>query len=254
MPERQDPLRPRPPAPADDWALFLDVDGCLLDFAPMPDRVEVPLGLRECLLAWSERLHGALALVSGRSLAAVDALFWPLKLPAAGLHGLELRSAEGLVCAPATGEEVRRLRIEAERLAARHPGALVENKGAGFALHWRAAPEAAAALCAFAEVAVERLPGFRLQPGNQVVELRPEGPDKGDAIARLLAQPPFAGRVPVFVGDDLTDEHGFTVINARGGFSVLVGSRAGSAARYALRDPADVRAWLCAGLSAEAAA
>ena len=248
------PLRPRPPAPEDGWALFLDVDGCLLDFADAPDRVRIPPGLRETLLALSGRLDGAVALVSGRPLDALDALFWPLRLPAAGLHGLERRSTHGTTAAPAPGTEVRRMAARAHALAARHPGALVENKQAGFALHWRAAPEAAGAMRAFAQEAAAALPGYRLQPGDHVAEVLPEGGDKGMAIARFLDEPPFAGRLPVFAGDDLTDEAGFRVVDARGGHAVLVGDRQDSAARFHLPGPAAVRARLAGAAAARGVA
>jgi trehalose 6-phosphate phosphatase len=236
--------RPRPRPPEEGWALFLDVDGCLLEFADAPDRVIVPLGLRECLHAHSQRLDGALALVSGRSLEALDDLFWPLRLPAAGLHGLERRSRNGDLQAPAASQQLRRLCAEAETLAIGHRGAMVENKRAGFALHWRAAPAAADAMRAFAEHALSQLSGYRLQHGDHVVELLPAGGDKGSAIECFLDQSPFSGRHPVFAGDDLTDESGFRVVNAHGGTSVLVGARADSTAQFGLRDPADVRAWL----------
>lgn len=244
MHARSAPQRPRPTPPQDGWALFLDVDGCLLEFADAPDRVIVPLGLRECLHALSGRLDGALALVSGRSLEALDDLFWPLRLPAAGLHGLERRSRHAEHRAPIATQVLLRLCAEAETLAIEHRGAMVENKRAGFALHWRAAPDAAPAMRAFAEHALSQLGGYRLQHGNHVVELLPEGGDKGAAIEFFLGQPPFAGRHPVFAGDDLTDESGFRTVNAQGGTSVLVGSRPDSAAHFGLRDPADVRAWL----------
>lgn len=248
IPQTEASQRPRPPAPADHWALFLDVDGCLLDFADRPDAVAVPAALRTCLEALSRRLDGALALVSGRSLATLDALFGPLRLPAAGLHGLERRSGDGrLVEAPPPAPLLAKVRLGAQRVAAEHPGALVEDKGAAMALHWRQAPEAAEALRHFAEAALPWLHGYRLQPGDHVVELRPASADKGDAITAFMADAPFAGRTPVFAGDDLTDEHGFQVVDAMGGHSILVGRRKGSKARYGLQDPADLRAWIGTG-------
>ena len=242
--QRPHAQRPRPPAPADDWALFLDVDGCLLEFAQAPDAVAVPPGLTSTLQALAVRLDGALALVSGRSLAVLDALFAPLRLPAAGLHGLERRDGDGHLDAPPATAALQEVAAEARAAIASHPGAVVEDKGVALALHWRAAPAAAPGLQALAKSALSRLPGYRLQAGDQVVELRPAGADKGDAIAALLERDPFRGRLPVFAGDDLTDEHGFAIVNARGGHSVLVGDRAGSAAGFGLRDPAAVRAWL----------
>ena len=238
--------RPPPPAPADNWALFLDVDGCLLDFADAPDAVSVPASLRVTLASLAQRLSGAVALVSGRSLAGIDALFAPLQLPASGLHGLEQRTGAKHVPAPPPSPALRVIGEEARRVALAYPGALVEDKSPALALHWRAAPQAAAALRAFAEVALPRLPGYCLQHGDHVVELRPAGSDKGRAILALLDEPSFRGRVPIFVGDDITDESGFAVVNAHAGYSVLVGDREPSAAHYALRNPDAVRRWLAA--------
>lgn len=244
MSAHRDLLRPRPPRPADDWALFLDVDGCLIEFADAPDEVTVPAPLPALLERLARRLDGALALVSGRALDSLDTLFAPLQLTAAGLHGLERRSALATVAAPPRSPALQAVHEEARTLASDFPGALVEDKGVALGLHWRRAPHAAETLRAFAEAALPRLPGYRLQHGDHVVELRPAEGDKGAAIRALLEEPPFRGRTPVFAGDDITDESGFAVINARGGISVLVGTREPSAAHYQLRDPADVLDWL----------
>ena len=240
----REPKRARPPAPTDDWALFLDVDGCLLDLAPHPDEVSVPARLRATLAGLATRLDGALALVSGRSLAGLDALFDPLRLPAAGLHGLEWRAASASRAAPAAPPALAAIHAEARAIAAEYPGAVVEDKGPALGLHWRAAPAAMEALRGFAEAALPRLPGFRLQHGNSVVELRPAGGDKGAAIAALMREAPFRGRVPVFAGDDITDESGFAVVNAQDGISILVGAREPSAAHFGLSGPKAVRRWL----------
>lgn len=247
------PLRTPPPPLDDACALFLDVDGTLLDFAPHPDAVSVPAPLRDTLAGLHRRLGGAVALVSGRSLAVLDALFHPLQLPSAGQHGLQWRSDGRESPAPASPDALHRVYRDAEALVRVHPGTVVEDKGSSIGLHWRQAPEYGPALQAFAEAALPALPGYRLQHGDHVVELRPGGADKGDAIAALLDGPPFRGRRPVFVGDDLTDEHGFAVVNDRDGLSVLVGDREPSLARHALGDVAAVHAWLH-GAAAEAAA
>jgi trehalose 6-phosphate phosphatase len=239
--------RARPPSPADDWALFLDVDGCLIDFADAPDAVRVPRRLPSLLARLAGRLSGAVALVSGRPLAGLDRLFSPLRLPAAGLHGLELRNGTRLKPAPEVPAALAGIHDEATTLASTWPGALVEDKGPALGLHWRGAPAARDALRALAEAALPRLPGYRLQHGDSVVELRPADGDKGAAIAALLEEAPFRGRVPVFAGDDITDESGFATVNARGGISVLVGAREPSAAHYALRSPNAVRRWLAEG-------
>ena len=244
MPADRASQRPPPPSPAEDWALFLDVDGCLLDLAHAPDAVVVPTGLPATLSALAERLDGAMALISGRALANVERLFGALHLPIAGLHGLERRSTVRTQPAPEPPPAWSVVREDAQRIIDLHPGTLFEDKGAALALHWRNAPHAADRLQAFAAATLPRLPGYRLQHGNHVVELRPDAGDKGSAITALLEEPPFKGRVPVFAGDDITDEAGFAAVNARGGLSVLVGDRRPSCAHYALPDPAAVRTWL----------
>ncbi|MDI9238854.1 trehalose-phosphatase [Lysobacter sp. LF1] len=239
---------PAPPAITPDWALFLDVDGTLLDFADAPGDVLVQPELIDVLAVLHGRLDGALALVSGRTLVQLDELFAPLHLPAAGLHGLERRD-DGHISRDARPPALDGVLAAARSLAAKFPGARIEDKGVAVALHWRGAPAAEEPLREFASSALIDLPGYHLQPGNNVLELRPDGAHKGEAVVDLLALPPFKGRRPVFVGDDLTDEHAFTAVASHGGFGVLVGPRQPTAARYALHDPAAVRAWLEEGLS-----
>ncbi|TZF89989.1 trehalose-phosphatase [Cognatilysobacter lacus] len=243
-------ILPAPPPVQSHWALFLDVDGCLLDFADRPEDVDVPEGLREALQSLASGLGGAVAFVSGRRIAQVDALFAPLRLPAAGLHGLELRQGDGIVesCCDEPGD-LRNVREAAEKVALAHPGARVEDKGAAVALHWRAAPAARSPLEALAASALARLPGYRLQHGNCVVELRPAHSDKGEAVRRLMETAPFAGRLPVYAGDDLTDEDGFSAANRLGGLSVRVGDRHPSLATHALADTAALRDWLHEGVA-----
>ncbi|MFT3763313.1 MAG: trehalose-phosphatase [Pseudoxanthomonas sp.] len=236
------PRRPPPPALSDDCALFLDVDGTLLEFAPQPHLAGLPDGLLETIERVGDYLHGALALVSGRPLAQIDRLFAPLRLPAAGLHGQELRDAPPAPRTPSAA--LAAFKREAAALAAQHPGVLVEDKGDSIALHWRNAPNAADALHALAAARVAQLPDHRLQPGDHVVEIVPADADKGRALRALMARPPFRGRRPVFVGDDLTDEYGFAAANALGGWSVRVGAREPSRATHALPDPRAVHAWL----------
>lgn len=234
----------------DGHALFLDVDGTLLDFAGHPDEVRVPETLGPTLAALHRRLEGAIALVSGRPLDVLDALFHPLRLPAAGLHGLELRTGDSERHAPEPPPALAGVLERARAFGADRPHTVVEDKGSAIGLHWRNAPEYGEDMRRFAEQALERLPGYRLQLGKQVAELRPKGADKGDAIALFMQEPPFRGRHPVFAGDDLTDEHGFQVINGLGGTSVLVGDRAPSAARYRLADTHAVLQWLQQGAEA----
>jgi trehalose 6-phosphate phosphatase len=239
---------PPPPALPERCALFLDVDGTLLEFQDDPAAVALPSGGLDTILRLAERLQGALAVVSGRPLATLDQVFAPLILPAAGMHGQQLRGApESEPERPVPGA-LAELRREAIVLAHRYPGVRVEDKGGALALHWRAAPEGADALQALAARYAPRLAGFRMQPGDQVLELVPADVDKGRAVRRLLEQAPFTGRTPVFVGDDLTDEYGFETANALGGWSVLVGRRPNSHAMYALPDVTAVHAWLRSNL------
>ena len=242
------PFRPSPPPLGDECALFLDVDGTLVEFTNDPAAVRLLPTVREAIGLLSDRLHGAVALVSGRPLAQLDALFAPLRLPAAGLHGHQFRSAaQADAEMPAdTSALLHGLHRDAARLAAARPGVLVEEKGVSLALHWRTAPDAGAEVVAFAQAQMASLPGYRLQPGDHVVEFVPAASDKGRAVERMLAQTAFRGRVPVFVGDDLTDEYGFAAANAAGGWSVLVGQRAASVATHALPDTRAVHAWLIA--------
>lgn len=231
-------------------ALFLDVDGTLLEFAEQPMAVVVPARLRALLADLQRACGGALALVSGREIDTIDRLFGLPELPAAGLHGLERRAGRGRIrrppdAAPALAGIQGRL---ADFVRA-HPGVILEHKRVALAVHYRAAPAQAAAVAALAEELAAELPdGLCLQQGHMVVEVRPAGADKGMAIEAFLAEPPFAGRRPVFVGDDLTDEHGFAVVNAAAGMSIKVGEGA-SVARYRLRDPAAVHRWLGAWLT-----
>lgn len=241
-----------PPPVHPDTALFLDVDGTLLEFADHPEAVRMPVALPPTLRALQARLGGALALVSGRTLAQLDALFAPLRLPTAGLHGLQVRGRDGVLFEhlPPLLPEVL---ADARAQAARFPGALVEDKGSALALHWRTADAGAEdALRQFADAAVLQLPGYRLQPGKDVVELRPDAAHKGSALEALMASAPFHGRKPVFVGDDVTDEDGFLSAIALGGHAVVVGERRPTAAAYALRGPADTLQWLMQAAGATA--
>jgi trehalose 6-phosphate phosphatase len=247
------------PAPprlrAADIALFLDVDGTLLEIEREPGAVHVPEQLCRILEDLQAATGGALALVSGRSLDQLDQLFSPLCLSAAGLHGLERRnlgsSVERAAPDPAIFERARaRLAAFADATA----GVLLEDKGLTLALHYRNAPAAAAAAIALAEAAVAESDGaLVLLRGKMVCELKPPGVDKGRAIAAFMAEPPFAGRRPVFAGDDLTDEAGFATINQMGGISIRIGAGSPTAATFALEDVSAVQTWLLELLKVEAA-
>jgi trehalose 6-phosphate phosphatase len=237
--------RPPLPAASASWALFLDVDGTLLEHAERPDAVRVDPALGRLLAQLHRATAGALALVSGRAVADLDALFAPLVLPAAGQHGLERRDAAGRIhLHPFPVPALRRAAARLAEFAARHAGLLLEDKGLNLALHYRQAPQFAdAARGAASAAAAELGGGFELQAGKMVIEIKPGGRDKGLAIEEFMREPPFHGRTPVFVGDDATDEYGFGVVNRLGGHAIKVGAGP-SGARWRLADAAQVREWL----------
>ncbi|MFB2552548.1 trehalose-phosphatase [Ensifer soli] len=233
-------------ASCDRWALFLDVDGTLLDLAATPDGVVLPPGLADDLDALAGKLGGALALVTGRSIAFVDALFSPRRFPVAGLHGSERRSSDGTRHeSPLTGRFLRLKQAISARAGA-WDGVLVEDKHAAIAVHYRLAPDRQADVEALMlGAAAEAGPGWTLQRGKMVAEIRPSQADKGAAVNAFLEDGPFRGRAPFVIGDDVTDEAMFDVANARGGLSVRVGPPPGpTAARLSLATPGDVRAFL----------
>jgi trehalose 6-phosphate phosphatase len=234
-----------PPVLPADAALFLDFDGTLIEIAAAPDQVTVPLGLPGLLRGLADRLDEAVALVSGRPIADLDRWLAPLRLPIAGLHGLECRRPDGTLDRLAPPAWIARLRPEMAAFARAHPGVLLEEKPLSLALHYRAVPAEAVAVRAFVDACATQLGEAAIaQRGKMVVELRPAGHDKGSAIDAFMTAAPFEGRRPVFVGDDLTDEHGFAVVNRRGGLSIRVGAPTETAARWALPDVAAVLAWL----------
>ena len=240
----------------DRCALFLDYDGTLVPIAPTPAEALADDEVRALLAALAERLAGALGVVSGRPVADVDGFLAPLRLAVAGLHGLELRRRDGsLVELAAAGEALAAVRGAFAAFAARSPGTLVEDKRLGLALHYRQAPASERDAVELATRLADASGGaLRLQRGKMVVELLPAGRDKGRAIEDLLALPEFAGRVPVFVGDDVTDEAGFRAVNRLGGTSVRVGPVDGaSEAAHRLADIAELRGWLRRSLDAAAA-
>jgi trehalose 6-phosphate phosphatase len=196
------------------------------------------------LAALHDRTGGALALVSGRPLRELDALLPAAGWAAAGQHGLEWRAPDGSLHRPPPPAALEPAREALADLVARHPALLLEDKGLSLALHYRRAPR----LAGFAHRAVRQLatqlgPELVVQTGKRVIELRPAGQDKGAAVRRFLALPPFRGRRPVFLGDDVTDEAAFGAVNALGGHSIKVG-RGPTAARWRLAGVDDVRAWL----------
>ncbi|AVP56830.1 trehalose-phosphatase [Pulveribacter suum] len=231
-----------PPPLTRRHALFLDFDGTLADLAPQPDAVRLAPGLAQDLHALHHALGGALAIVTGRTLADMDGFLGALELPLACEHGAQLRLSAASGCS-APPLELGPLLQTLDALAASHPGLLVERKRAGAALHYRQAPHLQQLCHDTLARAVAALPGAELLAGKYVYEIKPAGAGKGRAIAHLMQQPPFAGRVPLFVGDDVTDEDGFAAVQALGGTGLKVGAGE-TAARTRIPSPAAVRDWL----------
>ncbi|HWJ33833.1 MAG TPA: trehalose-phosphatase [Steroidobacteraceae bacterium] len=233
-----------PPTPSLDWCLFLDVDGTLIELTETPFDTKASEELKALLKDVSERLDGALALVSGRSIEYLDALFAPLRLPSAGLHGIERRKASGVL----HGASFRDSQLDAARdalalLVQSHAGTLLEDKGRTIAIHFRMAPQFEPELReAVLGVAAMLGNNYHVQSGSMMLEIKPRGFHKGGAVKAFIQEPPFSGRTPVYVGDDLTDIDGFRVVEIHGGFSIAVGERVQG--KYRLDDPAAVREWL----------
>jgi trehalose 6-phosphate phosphatase len=228
-------------------ALFLDFDGTLVEIAQSPDQVEVPAELRALLTAVAARLDGALAIISGRSVDDLARQLAPFPGVLIGQHGLERRRTDGRVTRWSAAPTLAKILTRLSEFAARHDGVMVEDKGATVALHFRGAPWLAARCRDLVRRAIDASDGaFEAIDGKMVVELVPEGSGKGGAIAALVSEPPFAGRVPIFIGDDSVDEEGFSVIDRLGGVSIHVGSGP-SVARHRLASVAEVRAWLARG-------
>lgn len=238
-------MKAAPPAPSPDWSYFLDVDGTLIELADSPERIMVDPGLPASIRVLYALTGGAVALVSGRSLEDLDRRLGCLPVPMAGQHGLEIRDGDGWErrhgLAP---EQVEHIVAALAPLMARHPGLLVERKGAALAVHYRLAPRLGGHLGRMLRKLIANgLHGVELQPGKRVLELKPRGFDKGSSIRELAQRLPFRGRRPVFIGDDLTDEHGFKVVNQLGGVTIKVGPGR-TCASHRLPDVAAVRRWL----------
>jgi trehalose 6-phosphate phosphatase len=233
-----------PAPPQTPWCLFLDIDGTLLDIALTPDAVRVDAGLLNLLRRLERACDGAIALITGRPISAVDALFAPLQLPVAGVHGFERRSAQGHYFRPAfVGAGLSYLRSEVKALAQSMQGVLLEDKGCAFAVHYRQAPNLEETIrLRLTRLVSAALPAFELLDGDHVVEIKPIEHDKSTAIEAFMQEEPFTGRTPVFIGDDTTDLDGFAAMKRFNGLAIAVGSRIPGEKRLA--GPRDVRAWL----------
>ncbi|HEX6998787.1 MAG TPA: trehalose-phosphatase [Gammaproteobacteria bacterium] len=238
-----------PPWPARP-ALFLDFDGTLLEIAEEPSRVRPSPRLRALLPELVPATGGAVALISGRMIAEIDRLLDPHRFPVAGIHGLERRDAAGRRSAaqpsPAAFAAVREALLP---FVERHPGLLLEDKRHALALHFRRRPDLAGEVRAAVAALDARLPDeLEVLPGRMVFEIKPRAASKGRAIESFMREPPFRGRTPVFLGDDVTDESGFAAVNALGGVSVKVG-RGETAAGWRLADVEAVLDWLERGVA-----
>lgn len=224
-------------------ALFIDFDGTLVDIAPTPDGIQVGQGLSQHLAALASRLDGRVALVSGRSLADIETHLGELDLPRAGSHGLDRRRADGTVIGGRAAGLPESVTDAVVDFAQASEGLLYEAKSHGAALHYRAAPALERACLAFADD-LAATHGLKAKRGKCVVELVSAEADKGAAVRAFMAEPDFAGAIPVFIGDDVTDEDGFRAAGELGGFGIIVGERKDTLARYRLSTPAKVHEWL----------
>lgn len=234
---------PPPPDVLPKIALFLDLDGVLAPLAPTPDAVGPDPRRSSVLRGLADRLDGRVAIVSGRTLEEIDRIAERAVTSASGVHGLERRTADGRLIEAEPHEAVAEAVAAFQDFAAERPGLIVEDKTVAAGLHYRGDPGQAEAAEALARDLADRT-GLKLQPGKLVLELKTPGADKGTALKAFMAEPPFAGGVPVMVGDDLTDEHGFAAAEALGGFGVLVGPPRQTAARHGLDDVREVLDWL----------
>jgi trehalose 6-phosphate phosphatase len=242
----QTPLEQATPGSLTGHALFLDIDGTLLDLAPTPEAVEVPHGLLSVLQQLSHRLSGAVAFVSGRTIEAIDDLFKPMRVAAVGVHGGEIRGPNGQIQTdPRLTEQLQAVEPVLREAIAGMRGVVLENKHSAMALHYRSVPERGREVLKVAELVVGGMGSqFAVLMGKCVVEVRPRHLTKGTAIDWLMQQAPFRGRSPIFAGDDCTDEDAFEVVNRAGGISVHVGASASTRARYRVTSPEQLRGWL----------
>jgi trehalose 6-phosphate phosphatase len=240
-----------PPLPAArNCCLFLDIDGTILDLAPTPDAVHVDEPLRRLLRELEAACDGALALVSGRPIADIDELFEPLFLAVAGVHGCERRDARGHWMRPAfPGPGFGHFRDRLTEELSPLDGLLIEDKGYAMAMHYRLSPELEVPLRAVLKRVSAVLPAtHELIEGDEVIEIKPASHNKSSAIEAFMQEAPFAGRYPIFIGDDLTDQDGFAAVRRHHGMPIAVGSNVNT--EWRLERPESVRRWLAGFLAA----
>jgi trehalose 6-phosphate phosphatase len=231
-------------ANAADWALFIDIDGTLLDMAPRPDAAVVPAGLVETLGGLVQRLGGAVALVTGRRVADADRFFAPLRLVASGVHGAEARTVPGGATEFLVAPVPRRLLEAVHAMAALSPGILVEEKGVGVAVHYRDAPQALPTIERELWRIVGAWAGYTLRSGRKVLELVPAAHSKGTGLGALMRLPAFSGRRPVMIGDDHGDEPAMHLAERMGGLALQVAGEHFDRRAADFDSAASVRAWL----------
>lgn len=225
-------------------SFFFDFDGTLTEIAETPAAVLVSDQTRCALHALSEATSGAVAVITGREIEAVDHFLAPVRLPVAGVHGFERRTANGARTSAATSDEdARRLELALTPLIARSPGLLLERKRGAIALHYRQRQDLEEACVSSMENAIADFRDVVLTRGKMVIEARFHRATKGTAIKEFLSEPPFAGRIPIFAGDDVTDEDAFETVNGLGGISIKIGVGQ-SAARLCAKDVSEFLAWL----------
>lgn len=225
-------------------ALFLDFDGTLVAISDRPDTVRLEPETRIALEALHRRLDGAVAIVTGRDIAVIDNMLAPLCLPVAGVHGATRRDAKGVAYAVVgDGRLIAAVEDRVRPLLTAHPGLLLERKNGAVALHYRAHPELERNCIELMQTVVDSTDDAVLKHGKMVVEATVAAGDKGKAIAAFMTEPPFAGRRPVFAGDDITDEDAFTVVNDMGGITIKIGDGA-TAASWRASTSKDFVRWL----------
>lgn len=244
MPIDDDWRLPTPPsALLRDAALFLDFDGTIVSLAARPDAIQVDDDLKQLMQTLHRILNGRVAIISGRPVAEIRHYLQNDEIVVAGSHGLELSWPDGSAWTLSPPPELVHLNAELESLATHYPGILIEKKPFGVAIHYREAPEAQE-MCRQRAIDLSQRTGLRLQTGKMVFELKAPGADKGTAIDKLMSAPPMLGYMPIFLGDDDTDEAGFSAVERMGGAGILIGPMRRTAASYALPDVHNAIAWL----------